>query len=201
MKCRPSERRTCGCAFSLCIYPSSSIMTFYYTFLLLLVVLSAYSEGPQYGKPPDSFDLTVATVCPNSSSDLLGVLAPVLLQTEVSGSVLSQNMVLSQDEVYRTVLPLNEVGSVLQNGVFKFILPQNGVSEVVLSHIEMNESVLPQSSIVTVSCQLFKCVENSVNSLLNIGDKTMKWLTSAVTYSGKKLAWTIRICWNAFSTF
>ena len=195
MKCRPSECRTCGCAFSLCIYPSSSIMTFYYTFLLLLVVLSAYSEGPQYGKPPDSFDLTVATVCPNSSSDLLGVLAPVLLQTEVSGSV------LSQDEVYRTVLPLNEVGSVLQNRVFKFILPQNGVSEVVLSHIEMNESVLPQSSIVTVSCQLFKCVENSVNSLLNIGDKTMKWLTSAVTYSGKKLAWTIRICWNAFSTF
>ena len=99
-------------------------------------------------------------VCPNSSSDLLGVLAPVLPQNE-SGSVLSQNMVLPQDEVYKTDLPLNEVGSVLQNGVFKFILPQNGVSEVVLSHIEMNESVLPQSSIVTVSCQLFKCVVNS----------------------------------------
>ena len=101
-------------------------MTFYYTFLLLLVVLLAYSEGPKYGEPPDSFDLTVATVCPNSISDLLGVLVPVLLQTEVSGSVLSQNMVLSHDEVYRTVLSLNEVGSVLQNGVFKFICLRMG---------------------------------------------------------------------------
>src|SRR3984893_5418593 len=107
-------------------------MNFCYTFLSLLVVLSAYSESPQHGQPPDSLDLSVAAVCPNSSFNLLGVLAPVLLQTEVSGSVLSRNMVLPQDEVYRTVLPLNEVGSVLQNGVFQFILPQNGVFEVVL---------------------------------------------------------------------
>jgi hypothetical protein len=114
-------------------------MNFCHIFLLLLVVFSAYSESPQHGKPPDSLDLTPAAVCPNSGSDPLGVLAPVLLQNEVSGSVLSQNMVLPQDEVYRTVLPLNEVGSVLQNGVFMFILPQNGVSEVVLSHIEMKK--------------------------------------------------------------
>src|ERR1700736_4867958 len=104
-------------------------MNFCYTFLSLLVVLSAYSESPQHGKPPDSLDLTVAAVCPNSSSNLLGVLAPVLLQTEVSGSVLSRNMVLPH-EVY-SVLPLNEIGPVLQNRVYQFILPQNGVFEVV----------------------------------------------------------------------
>ena len=127
-------------------------MNFYYTFLLLLVVLSAYSENPEHGKPPDSFDLTIAAVCPNSSSDLLGVLAPVLPQNE-SGSVLSQNMVLPQDEVYRTDLPLNEVGSVLQNGVFMFVLPQNRVFEIVLSQFETNKTVLHQSNIVTVNCQ------------------------------------------------
>jgi hypothetical protein len=168
-------------------------MNFYYTILLLLVVLSAYSECPEHVKPPDSFDLTVAAICPNSSSDLLGILAPVLCQNEVSGSVLSQNMVLPQDEVHRTVLPLNEVGSVLQNRVFKFILPQKGVSELVLSHIEMNKTVLPQTSIVTVKCQLFKNVENNVNSLLNIGAKIMIFLSSAVKHSEEKLAWTIRI--------
>jgi len=44
-------------------------------FLLLLVVLSAHSESPQQGEPPDSFDSTLAAACPNSSSDPLGVLA------------------------------------------------------------------------------------------------------------------------------
>ena len=53
-------------------------MNFYYIFLLLLVVLSAYSESPQQGEPPDPLDLTVVAVCPNSSSDPLGVLAPEL---------------------------------------------------------------------------------------------------------------------------
>jgi len=52
-----------------------SHMNFYYMFLLLLVVLSAYSESPQQGEPPDPLDLTVVAVCPNSSSDSLGVLA------------------------------------------------------------------------------------------------------------------------------
>jgi len=106
----------------------------------------------------------------------LGILALILPQNEVSGPVLPQNMVLPQNEVYRTVLPLNEVGTVLWNGVFKFIF------EVVL---EMNKTILPQSSIVTVNCQLSKIVENSVHSLLNIGDKFLKFLTSAVTHSGE----------------
>ena len=96
-------------------------MNFYYIFLLLLVVLSAYSESPQQGEPPDSLDSTSAAVCPNSSSDPLGVLAPVLPQSWVFGSVLPQNMVLPQNEVYRAVLPQHEVfGPVLQNGVFMF---------------------------------------------------------------------------------
>ena len=77
-------------------------------FLLLLVILSVYSESPEHGKPPNPLDFTVVAVCPNSSSDPLGVLAPVFPQSEMFG----------------TVLPQNEVfGSVLQNGVFKFVLP------------------------------------------------------------------------------
>jgi hypothetical protein len=57
---------------------------------------------------------------------------------------------------------------------------------------EMNKTILPLSSIVTVNCQLSKNLENSVNSLLNIGDKFLKFLTSPVTHSGEKLV-TIRI--------
>src|ERR1700734_3867368 len=82
-------------------------MKFYYFSLLLLVVLSAYSESPQPSKSPDSFDPTTVTVCPNSSSVQLGVLGPVLPQNEVYRSVLPQT------EVYKTVLP--------QNGVFKIV--------------------------------------------------------------------------------
>src|SRR3984885_7498669 len=74
-------------------------MNFYYIFLLLLVVLSAYSESPQQGEPPDSLDSTSVAVCPNSSSDPLGVLAPILPQSWVFEIVLSQNMVLPQNEV------------------------------------------------------------------------------------------------------
>src|ERR1700691_4948717 len=85
-----------------------SSMNYFYSFLLLLVVLSAYSESPQPSKPPDSLDPTSVTVCPNSSSAQLGVLAPVL----------------PQNEVYRFVLP--------QNGVFKIDLPQVEVNRTVL---------------------------------------------------------------------
>ena len=59
-----------------------------YSFLLLLVVLSAYSEGPQYAKPPDPFDSTLVTVYPNSSSAHLDVLTPVLPQDEVPKIIL-----------------------------------------------------------------------------------------------------------------
>ena len=46
--------------------------------LLLLVVLSTYSEGPQHAKPPEPLDSSVATGCPESSHVSLGFLAPVL---------------------------------------------------------------------------------------------------------------------------
>src|SRR6202167_6768678 len=85
---------------SSCRHPP---MNFHYSFLLLLVVLSAYSEGPQYVKPPDSVDSTLVTVCPDSSSISLGVLTPILPQNEEFKFVLPQN------EVYISVLPQNEV--------------------------------------------------------------------------------------------
>jgi hypothetical protein len=139
-------------------------MNFYYIFLLLLVVLSAYSESPQQGEPPDSLDSPSVAVCPNSSSDPLGVLAPILPQSWVFGPVLPQNMVLPQNEVpnswvFASVLPQNEVfGSVLQNGVFKIVLPQNGVFGVVLSQTEMNITVLPQNwvfnNVPTANCPI-----------------------------------------------
>jgi len=62
-------------------------MNFYHISLLLLVVLSTYSEGPQHAKPPEPLDSSVATVCPESR---LGFLAPVLSKHEVV-HVLPQN--------------------------------------------------------------------------------------------------------------
>ena len=122
-------------------------MHFYYFFLLLLVELSAYSESPHHAKPPDFLDPIGVTVCPNSSSDSLGVLAPVLSQNEMSGSVLSQNRVLPQSEVFRSlnmILPQNEVYRTIvlpQSEVFgsqNMILPQNEVFRTVLLQ---NESI------------------------------------------------------------
>jgi hypothetical protein len=45
------------CFFHLASSHHHFDMNFYYIFLLLLGVLPAYSESPQYGKPPDSLDL------------------------------------------------------------------------------------------------------------------------------------------------
>jgi len=130
-------------------------MNFCYIFLLLLVVLSAYSESPQYGKPPDPLDLTAVTVYPNSSSDPLGVLAPILPQSEVFGSVQSQNMVLPQNEVFGSVqsqnmiLPQNEVfGSVQSQNM---VLPQSevfGSQNMILPQNEVYRTIiLPQSEV------------------------------------------------------
>ena len=56
-------RRVCGCAFSAFASSHHHLdMNFCYIFLLLLVVLSAYSESPQYGKPPDPLDLTAVKI-------------------------------------------------------------------------------------------------------------------------------------------
>ena len=121
------------CFFRLASSHHHLDMNFYYIFLLLLVVLSAYSESPQYGKPPDPFDSTAVAVCPNSSSNSLGVLAPVLPQSEVFGSVQSQNMVLPQNEVYKIFV-------LSQNEMFGFL-------DVVLSPNEVFRTVLLQSEV------------------------------------------------------
>ena len=78
--------------------------------------------------------------------------------------------------MFRTVLHQNELGSVLQNVMFKFILPQNGMFEVVPSQTEINKTVLPQN-------EMFNRVINTVNSLLNIAVKIMEFLTSTVVHA------------------
>src|SRR5882762_3117272 len=194
-----------------------SHMNFYYMFLLLLVVLSAYSESPQQGEPPDPLDLTVVAVCPNSSSDSLGVLAPVLSQNEMSGSVLFQNRVFPWNEVYRNiVLPQSEMfGSqnkvyrtiVLsqsevfgsqnmirpQNEVFRTVLLQNEAFAIVLPQNEVNISVLLQGGIfrvVIVSWQLFSEVKAIIDF---VGVNSIKNLTSTLVNGVEKMGWTIRI--------
>jgi hypothetical protein len=100
---------------------ASSPMNYHYIFLLLLVVLSAYSESPQYAKPPP----IGITVYPNSSSAKLGVLAPVLPQNEVFETVLPQK------EVFKIVIPQNEVD--------RSVLPQNGV--LIIANCQLSNKV------------------------------------------------------------
>src|SRR5882757_5148443 len=116
-KCKPARnfvhhlelRRVCGCAFfRLASSHHHPLMNFYHISLLLLVVLSAYSEGPQHATSPEP------TVCSNSSISL-GVLAPILPQYEVFDFTLPS-------KVYMSTLPLNEV--------FMSALPQNEVFNI-----------------------------------------------------------------------
>ena len=83
--------------------------------------------------------------------------------------------VLPQNEVYRIAPPQNEV--------YKIAPPQ---TEVVLTLSGVFDDVI-------VNCQLFNGVKNTVGSLLNLGDKSFKILTSTLIHGGKKLVWTIRI--------
>src|SRR5882762_9411471 len=137
-------------------------MNFYYIFLLLLVVLSAYSENPQQGEPPDSLDSTSVAVCPNSSSDLLGVLVPILHQSWVFGSVLPQNMILPQNEVFKTIL--------LQIEAFEIVLSQN----------EMNISVPLQGGIFGVVIGSWQ-LSNKVEAVIDfVRVKSIKNLTSTL---------------------
>jgi hypothetical protein len=149
-----------------------SSMNYFYSFLLLLVVLSAYSESPQSSKPPDSLNPTSVTVCTNSSSAQLGVLAPVL----------------PQNEVYRIVLPQNEV--------YRFVLPQNGFFKLDLPQVEVNRTVLFQTvvfKIDAVNCQLSDRVKTIINFMLNLGVKSFDLATSILIHGGEKLGWAIRI--------
>src|SRR3984885_4142699 len=140
-------------------------MNFYYIFLLLLVVLSAYSESPQQGEPPDSLDSTSVAVCPNSSSDPLGVLAPILPQSWVFGSVLPQNMILPQIEVFEIVLSQNEVNI--------SVLLQGGIFGVVIGSWQLSNKAEAVIDFVRV--------------------KSIKNLTSTLVNGVEKMGWTIRI--------
>ena len=173
-------------------------MNYHYIFLLLLVVLSTYSESPQHANLPDSPPIGV-TVYLDSISTQLGVLAPVLPQNEV------YRIAPPQNEVYKIAPPQNEVYKIVQpqNEVYKIAPPQNEVYEIVLPQNEVYKIAPPQTEVVLtlsgvfddvlVNCQLFNGVKNTVGSLLNLGDKSFKILTSTLIHGGKKLVWTIRI--------
>src|SRR6266481_8619105 len=97
--------RTQLCSFLLASSHHHPLMNFYHISLLLLVVLSAYSESPQHAKSLEP------TVCSNSSISL-GVLAPILPQYEVFMFTLPSKVYMStlpQNEVFMSTLPLNEV--------------------------------------------------------------------------------------------
>jgi hypothetical protein len=143
-------------------------MHFYYLFLLLLVVLSAYSGGSHHVKSPDSLDPTSVAVCTNSNSAQLGILAPVL----------------PHNEVYKTTLPQNEV--------YKIALPQNEaeLNKTVLPQIRVFK-------IDAANCQLFDMVKTIKNFVSNLGVKNFNNLSSALIHGGKKLGWTVRILLEA----
>ena len=143
-------------------------MNFYYSFLLLLVVLSAYSESPPYAKPPDS---TIVTVCPNSSNSL-GVLAPVL----------------TQNDMYMFFLPQNEV--------YMSILPQIGMSQTEVNITVLPENEVFQ--IVAVNFQLSSRVKTIINFVINSGVQRFKILPSTLVCCGENLCWTIRILLEFF---
>jgi hypothetical protein len=165
-------------------------MNFFY-FLLLLVVLSAYLEKPQHAKSPDSFNPTVVTVCPNSSSAQLGVLAPGLPQNEVYISTQPQN------EVYMFTQPQNEVymSTQPQNEVYENILPQIEVFQIVLPQPEMNNTDLSQNGvfkIATVNNQLSNKIITIMDYLLNLAVTCCKKLTSNLVNGGQKFCWVAR---------
>src|SRR5882672_3882407 len=130
-------------------------------------------------------------------------------QNEVYEIVLPQNevykIVQPQNEVYKIAPPQNEVYEIVlpQNEVYKIAPPQNEVYEIVLPQNEVYKIAPPQTEVVLtlsgvfddviVNCQLFNGVKNTVGSLLNLGDKSFKILTSTLIHGGKILVWTIRI--------
>ena len=153
-------------------------MNFYYIFLLLLVVLSAYSESPQYGKPADSLDLTRVTVCPNSSSDSLGVLAPVLPQSEVFRS---QNVILPQNEVFQIVPP--------QNGVNISVLHQNGVCKIDCQLSNKFKAII--DFVLNLGVKSFKIL---TSTLINGGEKlgwTIRILLESLQHVLKMYTWSL----------
>ena len=136
------------------------------------------------------------TVCPNSSSAQLGVLAPVLPQNEV------YRITPPQNEAYKIALPQNEV--------YKIVPPQNEVSLLWYKVLTLSEMlnmtlsgnfILPPNGvlkIVAANCQLFNNVKTTVKFVLNLELKGSKHLISTLIHGGEKLCWTIRILLECF---
>src|SRR6202167_1316827 len=183
-------------------------------FLLLLVVLSAYSESPQYANPPIE-----VTVYPQFNSAQLGILAPVLPQNEVylttpphfevSKTILLHNEVYKitppHIEVFKTIPPHNEVYKIPPPHieVFKTTLPQNEVYKIALpqNEVKLNKTVLSQTRMFKIdaaNCQSSDRVKTIIKFLLNFRVKNFNILTSALIHGGEKLCWTMRILLESF---
>ncbi len=161
-------------------------MNYFYSFLLLLVVLSAYSDSPHHSKPPDPLNATLAAVRSNSSSDPLSMLAPVFSQNEISVSVLSQNVVLPQSEEFGFVLTpsgvLNSSGEVFKIVIVDIMTP-SGV-------LNTPGGVF---NIVTVNCQLFNNLKTIIKFTLNFDVENFKILTLTLIHGAETFAWSTRI--------
>jgi hypothetical protein len=162
-------------------------MNLCYSFLLLLLVLSGFSESLQHAKPPDLLHTRVTDCC----SAQLGALAPVLPQNEVYRIIPPHNEVYKptppHNEVYKNVLPQNkaltsiEVLNLTLSGVFNYFLPPNGMF-----------------TIITANYQSFDNMKTAIKIGLNLGVKGFKYSISTLIHSGEKLGWTIRILLESF---
>ena len=163
----------------------------YYLWLLLLVVLSTYSEGPQLAK---LLDASVAIASPVEYSAPLGILASVLPQNEVLDLGISIPAPLWLFLAPR--LPQNEVldlGISIPTPLWVFLapgLPQNEVLQN-LSHNGMFKSV-PAYKCDSLSRRVQNMIPET-NSILTIVVGSFKNLTSTLIHGGGKLGWAIRI--------
>src|SRR5882762_6630237 len=187
-------------------------MNFFYSFLLLLVVLSGFSEHLQHANVPDFLHTPSYS---NSSSAQLGILAPVLPQNEVYGITPPQNEVYRitppQKEVYRITPPQNEVNRITppQNEVYSTALPQNEVLRFVLIPSGVFNVVRSSSNVfktVLTQCGFLKFVppQNGVfkfifadcqlsNQIKTVMFKGFKLSSLTLIHAGEKLSWSIRI--------
>ena len=130
-------------SFLSSLLPPILPMNLCYSILLLLLVLSGFSESLQHTKPPD-FLHTTRVVCDSSQ---LGVLAPVLPQNEVYRIIPPHNEVYKptppQNEVYKPIMPQNkaltssEVLKLTPSGVFNYFLPLNRVFQIIATNCQL----------------------------------------------------------------
>jgi len=149
-------------------------MNFYHiSLLLLVVVLSAYSEGPQHAKFPEP------TVCSNCSISL-GVLAPILPQYEVFKFTLPS-------KVYMSTLPLNEV--------FKSALPQNEVFNIFPVNCQFFG---PVKTVMYSLSNIVKSFQNLTSTALCGGEKigwSIRIILESFQHVFEMYAWSLSESW------